>query len=69
MRTVTPGATRLEMTPLAHSPWPSGPECGPAGERAAIKAAGRAGSPGITFSGTAQACRSGQLTPTRAARC
>jgi hypothetical protein len=69
MRTVTPGATRSEVTPLAYSPWPSGPECGPAGKRAAKQATGHARSPGINFSGTARARRSGQVTQTRPARC
>jgi hypothetical protein len=66
MRTVTPGATRPEMTP--HGPWPFGGERGPVDERAAKEATGHARSLGISFSGTAQA-RSGQVTETRAARC
>jgi aryl-alcohol dehydrogenase-like predicted oxidoreductase len=69
MRTVTLGAPRLQVTPPAYGTWPFGGERGPAGERAAIQATGRARSPGIKFSGTAQACGPGQVTETRTARC
>ena len=69
MRTVTPAATRLQVTPPAHGTWPFGGERGPADERAAIEATGRARSPGISFSGTAQARGPGQVTETRTARC
>ena len=69
MRTVTLGVPRLEVTPLAHGTGPFGGERGPAGERAALEASGPARSPGISFSGTAQAHGPGQVTPTRAARC
>jgi len=65
MQTVTLGAPRLEVTPAAQF----GGERGPAGERAAIEATGPARSPGISFSGTAQARGPGQVTQTRAARC
>jgi aryl-alcohol dehydrogenase-like predicted oxidoreductase len=69
MQTVTLGAPRLEVTPAAHGTGPFGGERGPAGERAAIEATGPARSPGISFSGTAQARGPGQVTQTRAARC
>ena len=69
MRTLTPGAPRREVTPLAHGTWQFGGERGPAEERAAIEATGRARPPGISFSGTAQARGSGHVTQTRAARC
>jgi len=69
MRTVTLGAPRLEVTPLAHGTGPFGQERGPAGERAAIEASGPARSPGISFSGTAQAHGPGQVAQPRAARC
>jgi len=69
MRTVTRGAARLEVTPLAHGTGPVGGERGPAGRRAAIAATGPARSPGISFSGTAQARGPGRVAQTRAARC
>jgi len=67
MRAVTRGAPRPEVTPLAHGTGPFGQECGPAGRRAAIAATGPARSPGISFSGTAQAHGPGQVTQTKAA--
>ena len=69
MRTVTPGVSRLEVTPLAYGTWQFGGECGPVDEQAVMEAIGRARPPGINFSGTAQAYRSGQVTETSAARC
>jgi aryl-alcohol dehydrogenase-like predicted oxidoreductase len=69
MPRVTPGAARLEVTPLAYGTWQSGAECGPVDEQAAIEAIGYARSPGTNFPGTAQACGSGQVTQTRAGRC
>jgi aryl-alcohol dehydrogenase-like predicted oxidoreductase len=69
MRTVTPGAPRLEVTPLAHGTWPSGGDCGPVDEQAAMEAIGGASPPDINFFGTAQAYRSGHVTEMRAARC
>jgi aryl-alcohol dehydrogenase-like predicted oxidoreductase len=68
MRTVTLGAPRLQVTPLAYGIWPFGGG-GPAGERAAIQATSRARSPGFSFSGTAQAHGPGHVKQTRAARC
>jgi len=55
MRTVTSGATGLEVTPLANGSWQFRGDWGPVDERAAIEAAGPAGSPGTNFSGTAPA--------------
>ena len=70
MQTVTLGAPRPEATPLAYGTWQFGAECGPVDEQAAVKAIGHARSPGINFSGTAQACGSSLVTETRAAaRC
>jgi aryl-alcohol dehydrogenase-like predicted oxidoreductase len=66
MRTVTLGTPRLEVTPLAHGTGPFGQKRGPAGKRAAIEASGPARSPGISFSGTAQAHGPGHVTQTRA---
>ena len=67
MRTVTLGAPRLELTPLAHGTGPFGGERGPAGGRAAIAASGPARSPGISFSGTARGRGPGRVAQTRAA--
>jgi aryl-alcohol dehydrogenase-like predicted oxidoreductase len=68
MQTVTLGATRLEVTPLAYGTWPFGGDWGPVDEQAAIAAIGHARSLGISFF-TAQAHGFGQVTETRAARC
>jgi aryl-alcohol dehydrogenase-like predicted oxidoreductase len=55
MRTVTLGATRLEVTPLAYGTWQFGGDWGPVDERAAMAAIGHARSLGINFFDTAQA--------------
>jgi aryl-alcohol dehydrogenase-like predicted oxidoreductase len=55
MQTVTLGATRLEVTPLAYGTWQFGGDWGPVDEQAAIAAIGHARSLGINFFDTAQA--------------
>jgi aryl-alcohol dehydrogenase-like predicted oxidoreductase len=55
MQTVTLGATRLEVTPIAYGTWQFGGDWGPVDERAAIAATGHARSLGINFFDTAQA--------------
>jgi aryl-alcohol dehydrogenase-like predicted oxidoreductase len=55
MQTVTLGATRLKVTPLAYGTWQFGGDWGPVDERAAIEAIGHARSLGINFFDTAQA--------------
>ena len=55
MRTVTLGATSLEVTPLAYGTWQFGGDWGPVDERAAMAAIGHARSLGINFFDTAQA--------------
>ena len=69
MRTVTLGATRLEVTPLAYGTWQFGGDWGPVDERAAREAIQHARSLGINFFDTAQAYGFGHVTETRAARC
>jgi aryl-alcohol dehydrogenase-like predicted oxidoreductase len=69
MQTVTLGATRLEVTPLAYGTWQFGAPWGPVDERAAIEAIGHARSLGINFFDTALAYRFGQVTETRTAQC
>jgi aryl-alcohol dehydrogenase-like predicted oxidoreductase len=55
MRTVTLGATRLEVTPLAYGTWQFGGDWGAVDEPAAIAAIQHARSLGINFFDTAQA--------------
>jgi aryl-alcohol dehydrogenase-like predicted oxidoreductase len=55
MQTVTLGATRLEVTPLAYGTWQFGGDWGPVDEPAAIAAIQGAWSAGINFFDTAQA--------------
>jgi aryl-alcohol dehydrogenase-like predicted oxidoreductase len=55
MQTVTLGATRLEVTPLAYGTWQFGGDWGRVDERAAIAAIKHARSLGINFFDTAQA--------------
>jgi aryl-alcohol dehydrogenase-like predicted oxidoreductase len=55
MQTVTLGATRLEVTPIAYGTWQFGGDWGPVDEQAAIAAIGHARSQGINFFDTAQA--------------
>jgi aryl-alcohol dehydrogenase-like predicted oxidoreductase len=55
MQTVTLGATRLEVTPVAYGTWQFGGDWGPVDEQAAIAAIGHARSLGINFFDTAQA--------------
>src|SRR5215470_17236291 len=55
MQTVTLGATRLEVAPLAYGTWQFGGDWGPVDERAAIEAIQHARSLGINFFDTAQA--------------
>jgi aryl-alcohol dehydrogenase-like predicted oxidoreductase len=55
MQTVTLGATRLEVTPLAYGTWQFGGDWGPVDEPAAIAAIQGARSAGINFFDTAQA--------------
>jgi aryl-alcohol dehydrogenase-like predicted oxidoreductase len=55
MQTVTLGATRLEVTPLAYGTWQFGGDWGPVDEPAAIAAIQNARSAGINFFDTAQA--------------
>ena len=69
MRTVTLGATRLEVTPLAYGTWQRRGPWGPVDERAAREAIQHARSLGINFFDTAQAYGCGQVTGTRAGRC
>jgi aryl-alcohol dehydrogenase-like predicted oxidoreductase len=54
MQTVTLGATRLEVTPLAYGTWQFGGDWGPVDEPAAIAAIQGARSAGINFFDTAQ---------------
>jgi aryl-alcohol dehydrogenase-like predicted oxidoreductase len=69
MRTVTLGATRLEVTPLAYGTWQFGGNRGPVDERPAIEAISHARSLGINFFDIAQAYGFGQVTETSAPRC
>jgi hypothetical protein len=55
MRTVTLGATGLEVTPLAYGTWQYGGDWGPVDEQAAIAAIQHARTQGINFFDTAQA--------------
>jgi aryl-alcohol dehydrogenase-like predicted oxidoreductase len=55
MQTVTLGATRLEVTPLAYGTWQFGGDWGLVDERAAMAAIQHARSLGINFFDTAQA--------------
>ncbi|MEU2425586.1 aldo/keto reductase [Streptomyces sp. NPDC007851] len=55
MKTVTLGASGLEVTPVAYGTWQFGGDWGPVGERAAIEAIGYARSTGINFFDTAHA--------------
>jgi aryl-alcohol dehydrogenase-like predicted oxidoreductase len=55
MQTVTLGATRLEVTPLAYGTWQFGGDWGPVDERAAGEAIQHARSLDINFFDTAQA--------------
>ena len=55
MQTVTLGATRLEVTPIAYGTWQFGGDWGPVDERAALAAIGHARSLGINLFDTAQA--------------
>jgi aryl-alcohol dehydrogenase-like predicted oxidoreductase len=55
MQTVTLGATRLEVTPLAYGTWQFGGDWGPVDKRAARAAIQGARSLGINFFDTAQA--------------
>jgi aryl-alcohol dehydrogenase-like predicted oxidoreductase len=55
MKTVTLGATGLEVTPLAYGTWQFGGDWGPVNEQAAIEAIQHARSLGINFFDTAQA--------------
>jgi aryl-alcohol dehydrogenase-like predicted oxidoreductase len=55
MQTVTLGATRLEVAPLAYGTWQFGGDWGPVDERAAIEAIQHARSLDINFFDTAQA--------------
>jgi aryl-alcohol dehydrogenase-like predicted oxidoreductase len=55
MKTVTLGATGLEVTPLAYGTWQFGGDWGPVDEPAAIAAIQNARSAGINFFDTAQA--------------
>lgn len=54
MQTVTLGATRLEVTPLAYGTWQFGGDWGPVDEQAAIAAIQHARSLGINLFDTAQ---------------
>ena len=55
MKTVTLGASHLEVTPLAYGTWQFGGDWGPVDERTAIEAIIRARSLGINLFDTAQA--------------
>jgi aryl-alcohol dehydrogenase-like predicted oxidoreductase len=55
MQTVTLGATRLEVTPIAYGTWQFGGDWGPVDEPEAIAAIGHARSLGVNFFDTAQA--------------
>jgi hypothetical protein len=55
MQTVTLGASRLEVTPLAYGTWQFGGDWGPVDEQAAVKAIQHARSLGINLFDTAQA--------------
>jgi aryl-alcohol dehydrogenase-like predicted oxidoreductase len=66
---VTLGAAGPEVTPPANGTWQLGRHRGPADERAATEAIGRARSPGNGFFGTGQASGSGHVEETRAGRC
>jgi len=55
MRTVTLGASHLEVTPIAYGTWQFGGDWGPVDEQAAVAAISGARSAGINFFDTAQA--------------
>jgi aryl-alcohol dehydrogenase-like predicted oxidoreductase len=55
VKTVTLGATRLEVTPVAYGTWPFGGDRGPVGEQAVVEAIGQARSLGVNFFDTAHA--------------
>jgi hypothetical protein len=55
MKTVTLGATGLEVTPIAYGTWQFGGECGPVDERATVEVIGQARSLGVSFFDTAHA--------------
>jgi hypothetical protein len=55
IKTVTLGATGLEVTPIAYGTWQFGGDWGPVDEQAAVEAIGTARSLGINFFDTAQA--------------